>query len=84
MQRPHFVFIMYASQLLYGAAGAGHFNLAGFIVAVTDDGLPPHNADENAPVIHHRDEVLAHGSFYQFIHAGGHRDGLVVPLMRKL
>jgi hypothetical protein len=33
---------MYASQLLYGAAGAGHFNLAGFIVAVTDDGLPPH------------------------------------------
>ena len=76
--------LMYASQFLYGAAGTGHFDLAGFIVAVADDGLPPHNADENAPVIHHRDKVLVHGGFHQLIHAGGHRDGLVVPLMRKL
>ena len=28
------------------------------------------------PVIHHRDEVLVHGSFHQFIHSGGHRAGL--------
>ena len=55
----------------------------GLIVAIPDDGLPPHDADEDAPVIHHRHKVLVHGCFDQLIHAGGHGDGLVVPFVGK-
>ena len=56
---------------------------AGLIIAVTNDGLPPDDANEHAPVIHHRHKVLVHGRLHQLIHAGGHGHGLVVPLVRE-
>ena len=54
---------------------------AGLIVAVADDGLPPDDADEHAPVIHHGDKVLVHSCFDQLIHAGGDGDGFIIPLV---
>ena len=56
---------------------------AGLLIAVTDDRLPAHDANEDAAVIHNRHKVLVHGRFDQLIHAGGHGDSLVVALVRE-
>ena len=53
------------------------------LVKIPQDRLPAHNADKHAPVIHHRHKILVDGCFHQFIHAGGDRNRLVVPLVRK-
>ena len=65
------------------AFGAGGLLLVGpgLIVAIADDGLPPDDADEHSPVVHHRDEVLVHGGFHQLVHAGGNGHSLVIPLV---